>query len=547
MAVLQINKSEGMYTGWIGEYYFEFPANDENRKVLILILRSFKKTECGKHGLFSQEQVAAAIPDFTGKTKQGIQDHERRFAASGGNMRKYLNRQRKVDETVVCAIRTGLQQDVLAGKESLAQDVNRHLGRDDISASNIEAGFDQIPFSDVRPILKRQIDSGGVSYKESFLLKELMQRASPALGKRAGIESEDVSKGMKLSDPTAIRKLLSPNLPIGEVSRNLCVLVFVMTLWRWGVPLSVLGQWCGVHATTILRNIGGLAVALWPLIEGWIHKKVGASKAYLDEKWIKIRAVWYYWYVVLDVETDVPIFHTLLASRSEAAVEYVVSQLRELNKLPGLIITDGLVAYQTVFSKLDEMIHILCRFHHQQGVTRWLKEHFSKKDALTERKRAMKKVFQTPDKRTVKRRFARLKERALEWGIEAWVTLTEKKLPQLLPSVGSCRIPSTTNAIERFFRTYTRFAKVRSGFHSVLSTKRALTVFLICYLFTRGHNGRAPIEAIVPDAPQMPLYRLINDPFNCLKIFEEDDAEHAQKVKPIENIADLMGEVAYAA
>ncbi len=113
--------------------------------------------------------------------------------------------------------------------------------------------------------------------------------------------------------------------------------------------------------------------------------------------------------------------------------------------------------------------------------------------------------------------------------------------------MGSCRIPSTTNGIERFFRTYTRFAKVRSGFHSVLSTKRALTVFLICYLFTQAQNGRAPIEAIVPDAAQMPLYRLINDPFNCLKIFEEDAAEDAPKVKPIENIADLMGEVAYAA
>jgi transposase-like protein len=547
MAVLQIKKTEGMYTGWIGEYYFEFPANDENRKVLILLLRSFKKSEGGKHGLFSQEQVAAAIPDFVGKTKQSIQDHERRFAESGGSLLKYLNRQRKVDESVVCAIRAALHQDVLAGKESLAEEVNKQLGRNDISASNIEAGFEQIPFSEVRPCLKRQIESGRVSYKESFLLKELMQRASTALGKRAGIKSEDLSKGMQLSDPTAIRKLLTPNIPIGEVSQNLCVLVFVMTLWRWGVPLSVLGRWCGVHATTILRNIGGLTLALWPVIEVWIHKHVRASKAYLDEKWIKIRGVWYYWYVVLDVESDVPIFHALLASRSEAAVDYVVSQLRALNRLPRLIITDGLAAYHTVFSKLDEIVHILCRFHHQQGVTRWLKQHFSKKEDVTERKKAMKKVFQTTDKRTVKRRFARLKERAAAWGIEAWITLTEKKLPHLLPSVGSCRIPSTTNGIERFFRTYTRFAKVRSGFHSVVSTKRALTVFLICYLFTQGQNGRAPIEAVVPDAPQMPLYRLINDPFNCLKIFEEYDAEDVPKVKPIENIADLMGEVAYAA
>ena len=37
------------------------------------------------------------------------------------------------------------------------------------------------------------------------------------------------------------------------------------------------------------------------------------------------------------------------------------------------------------------------------------------------------------------------------------------------------------------------------------------------YLFTtRQKDGRAPIESIVPKASEMPLYRLINDPFLVL-------------------------------
>jgi hypothetical protein len=142
---------------------------------------------------------------------------------------------------------------------------------------------------------------------------------------------------------------------------------------------------------------------------------------------------------------------------------------------------------------------------------------------------------------------ARLKERAAEGGIEAWVRLTETKLPQLLPSVGSRRIPSTTNAIERFFRAFQRFYKTRCGFHSVISARRALIVFLVVYLFTRGHHGTAPIEAIVPEASQMPLYRLINDPFTCLKMFAVHDPQHIKHVKQMEIMADFLTTQAAAA
>jgi len=89
--------------------------------------------------------------------------------------------------------------------------------------------------------------------------------------------------------------------------------------------------------------------------------------------------------------------------------------------MPSVCITDGLAAYKSVCACLKGVTHVLCRFHHQQGVTRWLKDHCSSDTDVSERKAAMKKVFQTTDKRTVKRRLARLKERAEEWKIAAWV------------------------------------------------------------------------------------------------------------------------------
>jgi hypothetical protein len=152
----------------------------------------------------------------------------------------------------------------------------------------------------------------------------------------------------------------------------------------------------------------------------------------------------------------------------------------------------------------------------------------------------MKRLFQTHDQRTVRRRLARLKARAAELGMTPWVTGVEAKLPQLMGSVGSNRVPSTTNAIERFFRAFERFYKTRKGCHSAHSAKRELRLFLVVYGFTQhASTGQAPIEVILPEARYMPLYRLINDPFRALQ--ERGD------VKREVEMADLLRPQAAAA
>jgi hypothetical protein len=114
----------------------------------------------------------------------------------------------------------------------------------------------------------------------------------------------------------------------------------------------------------------------------------------------------------------------------------------------------------------------------------------------------------------VRRRLGKLEEQAQALGIEGWIKQTREGLDALIRSVGSRVLPTTTNAIERFFRTFTRFYKVRCGFHSVVSARAQLCLFLVVYLFTqRTKDGVAPIERIWTQAAQTPLYRLLNDPF----------------------------------
>jgi len=144
-----------------------------------------------------------------------------------------------------------------------------------------------------------------------------------------------------------------------------------------------------------------------------------------------------------------------------------------------------------------------------------LKKHFSKGE-IGERKKVMKEIFRTNDKRTVKRRLQQLEKIAAPLGISEWVKETKKNLSHLLKATGSRRIPKTSNAIERFFRAFNRFYKTKCGFFSTQSARRQIVLFLVVYLFTKGKDGKAPIETIMPQAFAMPLYQIINDPFGHL-------------------------------
>ena len=162
--------------------------------------------------------------------------------------------------------------------------------------------------------------------------------------------------------------------------------------------------------------------------------------------------------------------------------------------------------------------HVWCRLHHKQGVTNWLKQRVATEAEINARTLAMRRVFHTRDQRTVRRRLAWMKARAAEGGMTPWVTAVEAKLPQLIARVGSVRLPSTSNAVARFFRSFQRFYGTRGGFHSVRSATREVLLFLVVYLCTQhATTGQAPIEVIVSEARFMPLYRLINDPFRALQ------------------------------
>ena len=152
----------------------------------------------------------------------------------------------------------------------------------------------------------------------------------------------------------------------------------------------------------------------------------------------------------------------------------------------------------------------------------------------------MKRIVQTHDSRTVTRRLNQLEKTATKqgWKILEWITRTRKNLKHLVPALRSNTYPSTTNAIERFFRAFTQFYKTRCGFHSVRSAKREIIFFMVIYCFTiQAESGKAPIESILPEVKTMPFYLLLNYP-----LCHERTSPSPKNVKSAEDMATEQGE-----
>jgi len=510
---ISVAKEDNRYTvEWQGHFTISLPDTPSNRKALLVFLRSLrdKKRKC----VFTFQELSVL---FDSNNRQASSQHMEDFRDCGCDFLAYLTRKRKVDSLVVEAVRQELIRDPLAKLVELRDRVNERLGRNDLKSANMKVALEQIPYVQIRDAILSQLAKGKAHYHEEYLMTEMMNSGN-AIGQRAGIQMPASSKGMSISDPTNIRSLVTPDIPTSSVKDSLKWIVYCMVLYYYGVPLSVLGCWLKVHKTTVLRWIIGLSMELFPMVYRWIYDNVKANIVYIDEKWLKIRGKWYYWFVVLDSATDLPVLSSLLGTKSQWSCRWIGVKLKQMGKKPREVITDGLTGYPVMMREvLWKARHILCHFHNQQRVTLWLKKHFQDKDEIAARKSKMKKVFQTQDKRTVRRRLGKLKESSEELGVSEWIQQTEANLPKLLPSVGSKRIPKTTNAIERFFRAFNRFYKMRCGFFTVISAKRELIFFLLMYVFIRQpERGKAPIEVIVPEASRMPLYQLINDPFGTV-------------------------------
>jgi len=507
-------------------FWCEFLDTWANRKILFGVLRALRSPETGKPLVTYQELAEGfAYPD-----RRNIHNFLQEFQACEADFEQYLRRKRKVD--AAAAVTEEVRQAPLESESVLGERVAARLGRDDLSSANIPAALEQVPCPVIRGPLRREWEAGTFHPQEDVLLQEaLVVRQHPSGLRERPMAERLAAAGIlpaagaaatavvQQQQAESVPLLLRPGLDVPEIPARIRLMVLALTRYFWKGPLSRLGLWLGVSKRTAYQWVIGLAGALFPAIQVWIGAGVKAVTVALDEKWLKLRQQWHYWFVVLDEETALPILWHVFPTRTTWACCWVLVTLKRLRKRPHAVITDGLTGYAAALAAVfPTATHLTCLFHHQQGGGRWLRKHAValSSETVASLTRRMKRVVQTGDPRTVRRPLDRLtaQDARHQWGLGDWLRLTRDRLGRLIPALRHNTYPRTTNAIERFFRAFQRFYATRGGVHSGLSAKRELMLFVVVYVFTKqAGTGIAPIEQILPQASLMPLYKLLNDPF----------------------------------
>ncbi|MCI0528984.1 MAG: DDE-type integrase/transposase/recombinase [Nitrospira sp.] len=540
---------------------FQLPDTWENEKVMLIFLRLWQQPFGG--AVYTFQEIADA---FGYKDRRDVNNYWRGFWGSGGEFIKYLLRKKKVDSEVVQAVEVEVKRYPWRRSKELLEGVNKRLGREDLTVCNVEAALDQIPCRVIRAEVIRKWEEGRFHPKEEQILEEVLKalEAGDGVERQRGVEllkgvgvemkHEEVEEVVNKEPREAVEELLEVDKPVESLTEKTRQMVWAMDLYYWNVPLSRIGMWLGRSKSTVYGWVIGLAVVLWGVVGEWVRQKVEGKHLQVDEKWLRIKKRWHYWFVGLDEDTGIPILEELLRSRTKWACRWFMGKLKRLGKDPSRIHTDGLAGYKSAIQGVFALAkHVGCLFHHQQGVDRCVREQLGgleeeEKEAV---RKKMKRVVQTEDTRTVKRRLLKLEQEDREkgWGIGSWIASTWKNLEGLIPALRANGYARTTNQIEGFFRVFQRFYKTRGGFHSVMSAKRELMLFMVVYLFTRQlETGKAPIERIVPEANRMPLYRLLNDPFgsglatawgSMAKLEDYRDVKKSEKMatKPLKKAA----------
>ena len=87
-------------------------------------------------------------------------------------------------------------------------------------------------------------------------MEDMLNELSSIKAKRAGITDKQEPR-MSISDPTAIKALVTPDFPLKNIPSKLKLLIFSLSLYYWGVPYA---EGLRPHSTAIsIRSMVGLS------------------------------------------------------------------------------------------------------------------------------------------------------------------------------------------------------------------------------------------------------------------------------------------------
>jgi transposase-like protein len=336
------------------------------------------------------------------------------------------------------------------------------------------------------------------------------------------------------------------NLPSGLVPYSpwpLDVHILVLQGYVWGrSAYRLVGEAVGVSTATAYRWVSVWGGGLLPIAA--LFGVVRSSGVVgVDEKWVQVpkndkpegkRKKWMYVYFAVDVYTYDLLHIAIYPYLTKTSAKAFLLVLRAKGYKPRVIVTDMNRDYgKPVAQVFPEASHHECIFHAVQWIQRQVKEVYGanyedEHPEAVELKESIYRIFQCKDKRTARRRYAKVMEmrkpyvKAEPEAATVFDTL-ERHWPKLVNGMGSKVIPKTNNAVELVIRRFDQHYQNFCGFESIETAQRYLAVFELVYRFTpfarynkkdkerspdRRIGGKCPLELAGYEVRKLPIAQI---------------------------------------
>lgn len=489
----------------------EFQNTDENQKALFVFLRLLSCPETGK-SLFTNQQVADA---FGKKDRRDIDNFVRDFRKRGGDFLRYLARKNAKQERGFPAIeRQIVESPLLSIAEHYRLFCEAHP-HDRICEQTFRSYVNEIA---VTKILKR-VRQFGFKKDQSFDVRRYLEEvlALERLSRAKQKEIVETFPEVDVSSSAVIGSRFA-GLSCASLQKKLVVVM----LYACTVPQEVLALLFGVGKTSIHHWIYDMCAdeLNWQILGEIVW---WSGRVSVDEKWVKIKGVWYFVLSAVDAETGFPLLVDLYPACDAVSWALFFRRFKAIYGLPKLIQCDGSKALAAARAIVFTGVRYqLCKFHKLKNLMKRLRQSIDEPKLLTRCVRLAKHMFTNASVSSRKAAAKRLQKLA---GAEVSAYLED----HILSPWRQLTLSLTTNASERFNR---KIEKCFSGRYGIPSEESAKVLLRGLWLKEMLLHGQQQMEAHA-ELQGLDLSKICQehlDTGKILQFFHDYDLSHAEKL-----------------
>jgi len=336
------------------------------------------------------------------------------------------------------------------------------------------------------------------------------------------------------------------NLPPGLVPysrHSLDVHILAVQGYAWGRgTYRLVGQAMGVSTATAYRWVSMWGEELLPVAALFgVVRSSGVMG--VDEKWVKVpkndkpegkHKKWMYVHLAVDVYTYDLLHIAIFPYLGKDSARAFLLELKAKGYKPRVIVTDLNRDYgEPVAQVFPKAAHHECIFHAMKWTQRQIKEVYGadykeEHPEAVDLKESIYALFQCKDKRTSKRRYAKVMKKREKYVKEkpesaAIFDTLERHWPKLVNAMGSKVIPKTNNAVELVIRRFDQHYRNFCGFDTIETAQHFLAVFEMVYRFTpfaednkkdkerppdQRIGGKCPLELAGYEVHKLPIAQI---------------------------------------